>query len=67
MRKQITLIIFILLLNTTKAYIDPGTGGMILNSIGSWVIGILSAIFGFIILYFFRPLKNKIKKLFKKK
>ncbi len=59
-RKSLFLIITLINLKLATAYIDPGTGGMILSSSGSIIGLILAVIAGF----FGKYLINPIKKLF---
>jgi hypothetical protein len=61
---------FTLYSKSVSAYIDPGTGGMIIGSSGS-IIGLILAVIGAILVkYFFNPIKKtiiKIKNFFLKK
>ena len=64
-------LVLAVLLCTIKvsAYVDPGTGGMIIGSIWPFILGILAAICGFFFRYFIKPIKkifSKIWKLIKK-
>lgn len=62
---QLIYLCFILLLTTqvnANAYIDPGTGGIILQAI----IGFIAAGIGIVSLYW-QKFKEKIKKIFKLK
>lgn len=55
------LIVLMVLINTKNvfAYIDPGTGGMIIgNSLWPFIIGIFALIGGFFLKYFFKPIKK---------
>jgi len=56
-----------ILLCTTKAsaYIDPGTGGMIVGSVWPFIIAVLAVIGGFFLKYFFKPIKKTFLKLWK--
>jgi len=56
-----------ILLCTTKvsAYVDPGTGGMIIGSVWPFILAILAAIGGFFLRYFFKPIKKTLLKLWK--
>ena len=56
-----------ILLCTTKvsAYIDPGTGGMIVGSAWPFIIAVLAAIGGFFLKYFFKPIKKTFLKSWK--
>jgi hypothetical protein len=59
---------YILSISTVYGYIDPGTGGMIIGSLGS-VIAVIAAIIGGILgRYLIRPLKRifqQIRAMFK--
>ena len=61
------LLVSAILLCTTKAsaYVDPGTGGMIVGSIWPFILAILAAIGGFFLRYFFKPIKKTFLKLWK--
>jgi len=61
------LVFAILLVFISNAYIDPGTGGMILGSIWSSILGFFSLVLGFFGIYFFKPIKRFFKNVFKKK
>lgn len=66
--KIINLFLFfamILLAKNSSAYIDPGTGGMIIGSIWPVIVAFFAAIGGFFVKVFWKPIKNffsKIKK-----
>ncbi len=45
------------------AYIDPGTGGMILGSIWSTIAAVFALISAFFIRHFIEPIKRRIHKL----
>ncbi len=64
MIKQISIIFIFLLISTVNsyAYLDPGTGSVILQAL----FGILAAIGAYITLYW-RKLKNLFNKIFKRK
>ena len=49
------------------AYIDPGTGGMIISG-GIWpfIAAVFAAIAGFLLKYFFEPIKRGFKSLWAK-
>jgi len=61
------LLISVILLFSMKAsaYIDPGTGGMIVGSIWPYILLVLSLIGGFFIKYFFKPIKRTFLRLWK--
>lgn len=46
------------------AYIDPGTGGMIISG-GIWpfIVAAFAAVAGFLLKYFFEPIKKGVKSL----
>ncbi len=56
----------LLSVNYVLAYIDPGTGGMIVSSIWPVIVSIFVAI-GAFFLKFFTPIKNGFKKLWQRK
>ncbi len=59
--KKLFLIVFFVLINSNAfAYIDPGTGGILLQAL----LGIVAAIGAYITL-FWRKFKNLINKIFK--
>ena len=60
--KTLLILVFFLPISNAYAYLDPGTGGLILQAL----IGVLAAIGAYITLYW-RKLKNIINKIFKKK
>ena len=60
MRKAFIGVIGILLASNAVAYIDPGTGGMIAGSLWPFIVGILAAIGGFCVKYFYKPVKKGI-------
>tara|TARA_X000000368_G_scaffold404532_1_gene380683 strand:- start:692 stop:895 length:204 start_codon:yes stop_codon:yes gene_type:complete len=64
MNFKIILSIFIFFLSSVKAYayLDPGTGSMIIQAL----LGVLAAIGAYITLYW-RKFKNLINKIFQKK
>ncbi len=49
-------------INAVLAYIDPGTGGMIIGG-GVWpfIVAMFAAIAGFSLKYFFKPIKRGVK------
>ncbi|MFH2021242.1 MAG: hypothetical protein ABIJ34_07520 [archaeon] len=59
------LIMMTLLPTKCYAYIDPGTGGLILTNFWSLIAGIFGAILGLIAVKFIAPLKKFIKKILK--
>ena len=58
------LLVSAILLYTIKvsAYVDPGTGGMIIGSVWPFILAILAAIGGFFLRYFFKPIKKTFLK-----
>jgi len=60
-------LVLVILLCTTKvsAYVDPGTGGMIIGSVWPFILAILAAIGGLFFKYFFKPIKKTLLKLWK--
>jgi len=69
MKKIFFLGIIILLLIKfsvfTSAYLDPGTGGMIIGSLGPLIITIIMTIIAFLVKYFWNPIKGIFKRTFK--
>lgn len=64
------IILSFLYSKNVSAYIDPGTGGMIIGSSGSIIGAILAVIVAIIVEYFFNPVRKlilKIWNLFSKK
>ncbi|MFW9882253.1 MAG: hypothetical protein ACFFG0_55025 [Candidatus Thorarchaeota archaeon] len=63
----ILILIMLIQLNNTFAYIDPGTGGMIIgNSIWPFIIAIFAVIGGFFLKYFFKPIKRGVLVIWKR-
>ena len=62
MKKALILFTTLTLIPAATAYIDPGTGGMIAGSVWPFIIGIITAIGGFFVRYFFKPIKRSVKK-----
>lgn len=60
------LVIIVLLGSNVLAYLDPGTGGVILNSIWPLIVVVSSAIGAFIVKWFWRPIKKSFLKLISK-
>ena len=46
----------------TNAYIDPGTGGIIFNSLWSTISGFFGLIVGFLVLRFIKPIIRWFRK-----
>ena len=58
--------LFILLasvLSPVYGYIDPGTGGMVLGSLGSLIAVVFAIIGGFLAKFFIHPIKKTISKV----
>lgn len=60
------LLIFVMSANQVLAYIDPGTSGMVVGSVGSIILAVLGASAAFFVKIFYKPIKNKVLKLKKK-
>lgn len=58
MRLLIALLAFLALSAFASAYIDPGTGGLIIGSIGPIIAAIIGAIVAFITLKFIKPVRK---------
>ncbi|MBU1204873.1 MAG: hypothetical protein KKE93_03115 [Nanoarchaeota archaeon] len=60
-------LVLAILLCTIKvsAYVDPGTGGMIIGSVWPFILAILAAIGGFFFRYLIKPTKKMFSKLWK--
>ncbi|MFH1850239.1 MAG: hypothetical protein ABH879_08745 [archaeon] len=59
------MIIFVAALSA-EAYIDPGTGGMIIGT-SAPVFGVIAAAVGaFLLKYFWNPIKKLVRKIFKR-
>jgi hypothetical protein len=48
-----------------SAYIDPGTGGMVLGSAWTWIVGLIAAASGIASAYLLKPISKWIKSLFR--
>lgn len=59
------LIIAVLLLcfPVVFAYIDPGSGGMVVSSVGNMIVGFFALVAAFVLLRFIKPLKNHIRRI----
>ncbi len=60
LKKILLIIFFVFVNNNAYAYIDPGTGGILLQAL----LGIVAAIGAYITL-FWRKFKNFVNKIFK--
>jgi hypothetical protein len=60
-RISIFLVVMIGYMETVLAYIDPGTGGMIIGG-GLWpfILAVIVVISGFVIKFFFKPIKKGV-------
>jgi hypothetical protein len=52
MRKLLLILSFIYLIPNIFGYIDPGTGGYLISSLWSWLIGIVTLVFAVVIRFF---------------
>jgi hypothetical protein len=67
MKKLSLALLFLLLIPSAFAYIDPGTGGYLISVVWAWVVGVL-ALGSAVLIHFFKfTLKNKIQHLWKKR
>ena len=67
MRKIFIFSLLIINVKLAFAYIDPGTTGMIIGgSIWPFIVGILVAVGGFFLKYFFKPIKRGVVSLWKR-
>jgi len=68
MNKTLFIIILIVFieLKVVSAYIDPGTGGMVVGSVWPFILGVFAAIGGFFLECFFKPIKKGVLKLWSK-
>jgi len=57
---------FLVLSNVTFAYLDPGTGGALLNIIWPLIVAFFSALLAFFIKWFWKPIKSTFSKIFGK-
>jgi len=48
------------------AYIDPATGGMVINSLGYVVYTVLLVMGAFLVRHFFNPIKETIERIWQK-
>lgn len=64
MKKKFILIgISLLSMPLTYAYLDPGTGGVILSSIWPLIVAFFAAAVAFIVKWFWKPIKRSFSKL----
>ena len=55
------LIISTILSSNVLAYINPGTGAAIIGSVWPLIVAVFSAMFLFLVKYFWKPIKNFFK------
>lgn len=55
---------FFSLVEPAFAYLDPGTGGVILSSLWPLVVAFFTGILGFLVKHFWKPLKKSFFKIF---
>lgn len=48
------------------AYIDPGTGGVLLNTIWPLIVALFSVLATFFVKWFWKPIKSTFSKIFGK-
>ena len=48
------------------AYIDPGTGGLIIGPAWQFIVGIVTVITAFILKFFYNPIKSNLLKILKR-
>jgi len=46
------------------AYIDPGTGGVLFNTIWPFIVAVFSAAIAFFVKWFWNPIKKMFSKIF---
>ena len=56
-----------LLANRANAYLDPGTGGVIIGSIWPLILAFFTAVGAFFVKWFWKPIKGFFLKLIGKK
>lgn len=54
---------FLILNKSAYAYLDPGTGGIILSSLWLLILAFLTAVAAFLAKHFWHPLKKRISNL----
>ena len=70
--KKILLMLFVFSLvfifsTNAFAYLDPGTGGVIIGSIWPLIVALFSAIGAFIIKWFWKPIKRAFSRILRRK
>ncbi len=58
------LICIIALSQSSLAYIDPGTGGVLFNTIWPFIVAVFSAVIVFFVKWFWNPIKKTFSKIF---
>ena len=61
MKRLVLFAFFFAIFPESMAYIDPGTGSLIISSAWSYILGLLSIISGFVLLRIISPMKKWIK------
>jgi len=59
-------VMIVLLSSNVLAYIDPGTGGVLINTIWPFIVAFFSAVFALIVKWFWKPIKSTFSKIFGK-
>lgn len=54
---------FFILIKSSIAYINPGTGGIIIGSLWPLIVALFTALVAFLIKYFWKPIKKHLKRL----
>lgn len=60
------LVLLITLSGKALAYVDPGTGGIVVSSVWPMILATLAIIGGFFVKIFYKPIRNIFFKLKKK-
>ena len=60
------LITVVLLSSGVLAYIDPGTGGVLINTIWPLIVAFFTAVGALIAKYFWNPIKKTFSNIFRK-
>ena len=60
-----SLSIFTIFSSSSVAYIDPSTGGVLLNTIWPFIVAFFTAVAAFFIKWFWRPIKKTFLKFTK--
>ncbi len=59
----VSSVTFVILSASSLAYLDPGTGGMIINTIWPLIVTLFAAIGAFFVKWFWKPIKRSFSKL----